>query len=131
MFNIINDHSASTVLYMSLIEIVVVMYVFGIKKFHRMIQEMDLWMPRVLKWFWTVCWVLVTPGLVLAITVIGFVGRELDAHEGYVYPTAAQALGYLVELAPVVAVLVLALVKIVSQARGGAGLWSLVSSDKW
>ena len=71
MFNIINDHSASTVLYMSLIEIIVVMYVFGIKKFHRMIEEMDLWMPRVLKWFWTVCWVLVTPGLVLAITVIG------------------------------------------------------------
>ena len=30
-----------------------------------------------------------------------------------------------------VAVLVLALVKIVSQARGGAGLRSLVSSDKW
>ena len=71
MFNIINDHSASTVLYMSLIEIIIVMYVFGVKKFLRNIEEMDLWMPRVLKWFWTVCWVVVTPGLVLAITVIG------------------------------------------------------------
>ena len=30
-----------------------------------------------------------------------------------------------------VLVLILALVKIVSQARGGAGLRSLVSSDKW
>ena len=71
MFNIINDHSASTVLYMSLIEIIIVMYVFGIKKFLRNIEEMDLWMPRVLKWFWTFCWVLLTPGLVLGITVIG------------------------------------------------------------
>ena len=71
MFNIINDHSASTVLYMSLIEIIIVMYVFGIKKFLSNIDEMDLWMPKVLKWFWTVCWVLVTPGLVLTITIIG------------------------------------------------------------
>ena len=71
MFNIINDHSASTVLYMSLMEIIVVIYVFGIKNFLSNIEEMDLWMPKVLKWFWTMCWVLVTPGSVLTITIIG------------------------------------------------------------
>ena len=40
-------------------------------------------------------------------------------------------LGYLVELSPVLFVLILASVKTVSQVRGGAGLRSLVSSDKW
>ena len=40
-------------------------------------------------------------------------------------------LGYLVELSPVVFVLIVALVKIVSQVRAGAGLRDLVRSDKW
>ena len=40
-------------------------------------------------------------------------------------------LGYLVELSPVVFVLIVALVQIVNKVRGGAGLRSLVRSDKW
>ena len=71
MFNIINDHTASTVLYMSAIEIILVMYIYGIKNFLANIAEMKIWMPVVLKYFWVLCWVLITPGLVLAITVIG------------------------------------------------------------
>ena len=71
MFNIINDHTASTVLYMSLFELILVMYVFGIKKFLANISEMKLWMPVVMKYFWIVCWVLISPGLVVAITIIG------------------------------------------------------------
>ena len=131
MFNIINDHTASTVLYMSLIEIILVMYIYGIKNFVRNMDEMDLWMPRFLKYFWIGCWVLFTPGLVLTITIIGFIDRSSDSHEGYVYPTAAQVLGYLVELSPVVVVLAVAVVKVVSHLVGGTGLGALFRSDKW
>ena len=78
MFNIINDHTASTVLYMSFIEIVLVMYIYGIKNFLGNIAEMKIWMPVVLKYFWVLCWVLITPGLVLAITVIGNILSTTD-----------------------------------------------------
>ena len=48
MFNIINDHTASSVLYMSAIEIILVMYIYGIKNFLSNIAEMKIWMPVVL-----------------------------------------------------------------------------------
>ena len=52
MFNILNDHTASTVLYMSLLEILLVVFIFGIRNFLANIRDMDIWMPAVLKWFW-------------------------------------------------------------------------------
>ena len=131
LFNIINDHTASTVLYMSLIEIVLVMYIYGLKNFLSNIKEMNIWMPKILKYFWMCCWILVTPGLVLTITIIGFIGRDDDSHEGYVYPIGAQVLAYLVELSPVALVLIVAAVKVVTHLVGGSGLASLFSSEKW
>ena len=52
MFNILNDHTASTVLYMSLLEILLVVFIFGIRNFLANIRDMEIWMPAVLKWFW-------------------------------------------------------------------------------
>ena len=76
------------------------------------------------------CWVVVTPALVITITVFGFTDRVKDQHEGYEYPWGAQVqskyfdkiflilsmhhhlclqmLAYLVELSPVVFVLLVA-----------------------
>ena len=78
MFNIINDHTASTVLYMTLLEVILTMYIFGIKRVLGMVSEMRIWMPRMLKYFWIVCWVLITPGLVLTITIIGQFNIKLE-----------------------------------------------------
>ena len=134
MFNIINDHTASTVLYMSLIEIILVVFVYGIKNFLENIKEMDIWMPIVLKYFWIACWVLITPALVLFITVIGFTERELDQYSNqfldYVYPDSVQVLAYLVELSPVIGVVMVMIYMIISKSAKGEAA-SLFSSKKW
>ena len=63
MFNIINDHSASTVLYVSLLELILVVFIYGVRNFVRNIEEMKIWMPIVLKYFWMLCWIIITPGI--------------------------------------------------------------------
>ena len=71
-------------------------------------------MPRPVRWFWRTCWLVVAPLLCLTITVIGFTTREQDQEPGeadtvYVYPPAAQALGWLIELSPLAFVLMVTL----------------------
>ena len=134
MFNIINDHTASTVLYMSLIEIILVVFIYGIRNFLENIREMEIWMPVVLKFFWIACWVFITPALVLAITVIGFTERELDHYSNqflnYVYPDSVQVLAYLVELSPVLGVVMVMVYMIITKCVKGKGD-SLFCAKKW
>ena len=130
MFNIINDHTASTVLYMSFFELVLVSYIYGIKNFLRNIEDMKIWLPPVLRYFWTVCWVVVTPAIVLVITVVGFTDRHLDSLDHYTYPAGAQALAYMLELSPVLLVLLVAVPIIVTRVSRGEAA-SLVSSEDW
>ena len=101
MFNLLNDHTANTVLYVALIEIVLVAWFYGVDRFLDNVKEMNIWMPVPLRYFWKVCWVFITPVLCLSITLIGFSTRKKDQNEGYVYPPLAQALGWLIELAPI------------------------------
>ena len=109
MFNLLNDHTANTVLYVSLIEIILVSWFYGVDRFLDNVDEMEIWMPRFLRYFWRTCWVFIAPVLCLTITVIGFSTRKKDQSEGYVYPPLVQALGWLIELSPVATVLLVSL----------------------
>ena len=101
MFNLLNDHTANTVLYVALLEIILVSWFYGVDRFLGNVDEMNIWMPVILRYFWKVCWVLITPVICLTITAIGFSTRKKDQNEGYIYPPFAQALGWLIELSPI------------------------------
>ena len=47
MFNIINDHTANTILCMSILELASVIFLFGIRNFIKNITEMKIWMPEI------------------------------------------------------------------------------------
>jgi len=130
MFNIINDHTASTILYVNLLEILLVVFIYGINKFVKNIHEMQIWMPKILEYFWMLCWVLITPGFVVTITVIGFTERKLDQHEGYIYPDSVQALGYLVELFPICIIFIVMFAIVAIRCRNGEAK-TLLRSDMW
>ena len=90
MFNLLNDHSGNTMLYFGLTELIVVAWVYGIRKFIVHIEEMDIWMPRVLKYFWMLCWTVISPILCMVVFVVLFINREPDQMDGYVYPAGPQ-----------------------------------------
>ena len=110
MFNLLNDHTAYTVLYFGIMEVVLVAWLYGVNKFMDNIAEMSVPMPWLLRVFWTVCWAGVTPVLSLTILFLNLTDRFLgsfllppsttmvtltlsrkpDQDSGYVYPPAAQ-----------------------------------------
>ena len=73
------------------------------------VDEMKIWMPQWLRYFWKTCWVFITPMLCLSITLIGFSTRKQDKNEDYVYPPMVQALGWLIELSPIALILLVSL----------------------
>ena len=109
MFNLLNDHTANAIVYFAFIEITVVAWIYGVNNFLDNVDEMNVPVPWILRWFWKICWVFITPVMILVILVINFTTKKKDQHEDYVYPAAAQALAYLIELFPLVIVIVVAL----------------------
>jgi hypothetical protein len=47
------------------------------------VEEMGIWMPRVLRYFWIFTWSVLTPILVLTVIVSSLVDRKPDNTEGH------------------------------------------------
>jgi len=135
MFQLLNDHTGTTILYFGIAELIIVAWLYGIRNFMTNVTEMRIPMPTCLKYFWMLCWAVIAPLICLAIFVIGIIRREPDSKDGYVYPPGPQALGWMIELFPVFVVLVFSvyrLAKAASKGELGLALRTFISpTDEW
>ena len=90
MFSLLNDHTANTVLYFGLLEVVVVAWFYGVTNFMDNIEEMKVPMPWPLRYFWMGCWSVITPVLCIAIVILRFINNQPDGRDGYTYPPGVQ-----------------------------------------
>ena len=60
---------------------------------------------KPLRFFWTLLWKLVTPVLLSFITVLAWVNHEPMAYEDYEFPAGIEAMGWIMELLPLLIVL--------------------------
>ena len=90
MFSLLNDHTANTVLYFGLLEVVVVAWFYGVTNFMDNIAEMKVPMPWPLRYFWMGCWSVITPVLCIAIVILRFINNQPDGRDGYTYPPGVQ-----------------------------------------
>lgn len=111
MFTLIDWYSASwSLLTISLIEVVLVAWIYGAEKLlYSMESEMDIYIPRPLRFYWYICWKFVTPVVLLAVLIFSFVqyvpayyGNETDK---YVFPLWVNLMGWLMAAAPVATVI--------------------------
>ena len=49
------------------------------------LEEMDIWMPRIFEWFFTFCWSIINPLLLITILIIFNLDRLPDSTEGNQY----------------------------------------------
>merc|ERR1712228_714836 len=90
MFELINWHGASFgLLVCAITEVILVMWVYGHKRFFDNIAEMGIKIPTVLKWYWMSMWKVVTPLVLVFVLIMTFV----------------QAMGWMMALLPIVAII--------------------------
>ena len=57
---------------------------------------MGMKIPKVLEWYWKICWCFITPGLVLFLLIMNFINHKPYSFEEYVYPEEVQVFAWIV-----------------------------------
>ena len=125
MFTLI-DHYASSwgLLICAFLEVVVVIYLYGPGRFLANIEEMGLRLSLVMKGYWLLSWVFLTPAtlvLVFVMTFIHFSPAESPQYsqESYIFPENIQLLGFFMSFSPLAIIVIGALLQIIWRLRLG------------
>ena len=112
MFTLFADCSASwNLLILAFLEVVLVSWFYGAENFLNNIKEMGMKLPRPIKMYWKICWMFITPIILLVVVIITFVQhkklqtvlykKEDGEDEIYVWPDGLQALGWVMPLSSI------------------------------
>ena len=111
MFDLINYNSASFgLLVCAITEVILVMWVYGHQRFLDNISEMGIKIPMILMWYWMVMWKVVSPLVLIFVLIMSFVQytpvySASYSQENYTFPPWVQAMGWLMALLPIVAII--------------------------
>ncbi len=137
MFTLIDKTCASwNILLFAFFEVATVSWLYGVERFFGDIREMGMRLPAPVKWYWKICWLVVTPLVLAVLVILKFVsvasGKGVD-YAGYVFPPAVQGLGWLIGLSSVIFLPLLAVRQILKRKRSGKALgWALFKpTAKW
>ncbi|VDK20187.1 unnamed protein product [Taenia asiatica] len=93
-----NVMSGYPVLVICLMELIVISYIYGIKQFMRDVKLMIDSKPN---WYWRICWMGVSPLMVLALLIFMIVGGKPYGMGDYIFPIGIQVMGQLIAIVPI------------------------------
>jgi len=139
MFSLIDSYASSWgLLICALTEVILVMYVYGFRRFLANIEEMGIKIPTVLKYYWISMWTVITPlilGIILIMTFVQYSpASSLSYADNYTFPGKIQAMGWLMALCPLLIIVLGGLYSWWNRGRSGRdnGLKAMLSpNDKW
>ena len=144
MFELLDTTCASWNIFLfAILEVVLISWIYGVRRFMNNIEEMNIKIPTIMKWYWMACWSVVTPFLLISLVVITLIkwtklssldyktvsGEEVP----YTWPNSIQVLGWLIPCASVAFLPVLGIRKIVQHYKetGRLTMYLLRPTDKW
>ena len=138
MFDLFDQVCGSwNILLIALIEVMIVAWLYGGNRFIDDILKMEIWMPKLLQYYWKLCWCFITPIAMIFLLIMNFIGKKplrygkpLDDIE---YPAGIQALAWLIPIACVMLIPAIAILQVIVHHRKGEPLgWSLFQpTPKW
>ena len=139
MFSLIDSYASSWgLLICALTEVILVMYVYGFRRFFDNIEEMGIRIPMVLKYYWISMWTVVTPlilGIILIMTFVQYSpASSLSYGDTYVFPGKIQAMGWLMALCPAFIIITGGIFSWWNRGRSGRdnGFKAMITpNDKW
>ncbi|KAK6168527.1 hypothetical protein SNE40_021040 [Patella caerulea] len=112
-------------MFLALMEIVCLMYVYGIKKFCEDVEMMCGSRPN---WYWLATWMVLCPVALVFIVIISGVQYERASYEDREFPNWAESIGWIMAMLPVV---VFVIVFIVQAIRYGGVVKASRSTADW
>ena len=135
LFTIFDNSTTSSLLFLTLLEVIVVSWVYGINQFLVDLREMDVKMWTWVEWVWKIVLVVLTPAVLVVITILTWINHEDLAFNDYVFPEWAQGLGWAMELVPLAIVLLWPFWSIyrLSKKHKGGELWKALvrPTESW
>lgn len=130
LFTLMEWHTASwAILLIGFAEIVVLSWVYGMKRTLQNIQEMGMKFMLLTRIYWNSVWMVITP--IGSIAVFIFILTDLGATQfrGYVFPWWADVLGWMFGLTTLLPFVVFAIIKLVKFKGHWADL--LKPTEQW
>ncbi|KAJ8028730.1 Sodium- and chloride-dependent glycine transporter 2 [Holothuria leucospilota] len=117
-FELINWYSCWISLMMvGMMECIAISWFYGIQRFLQDIRAMLGRYPIVWPWY-AACWLLITPGIILFISIFGLVQYVPVYYGDYVYPVWAEVVGWIMAAAPLVMMPLIAVGMFIFKAEG-------------
>ena len=118
LFTIFDNRCAASLLIMTLLEVLAIAWIYGADNFidHAVEMGMKAGMQRrhgILRWFWKIMWMVITPIVLLIITILSWINREPLKYEDYEFPVTVERFGWVIELGPLIFVFIMPLYDIV------------------
>ena len=124
LFTVFDNRCTASLLVTIFLEVVSISWIYGADNFLDHIQEMGmtLGMQRrggIVRWFWKIMWVLITPGILVVIIILAWADHTPLKYEDYEFPQSIEALGWFIELGPLMFVFIFPLYDAIKMAREG------------
>lgn len=100
---------------MGLLEVLVISYVYGYSNFRKDIYSMLGYYPGI---YWVICWLGLTPGLLIVVLLFTFIDYTPASFGDYVYPPWAQFIGWFLVFTSVACVIFYAIYNLVHLQEG-------------
>ena len=108
MFTLIDWYSADwSLLLIALMEIILLMYIYGVKNVLANIREMGIRLPIISKFYWMTNWLVCSPIILFGITIITWINFSPANYQGYIFPDWVQAMGWLMAISAIAIVVVM------------------------
>jgi solute carrier family 6 amino acid transporter-like protein 5/7/9/14 len=122
MFSLIDSRVSNAILLLSFIELITISWFYGIDKIILHMEEMGMKLPKAMLWFWWTSWIIVTPILILVVTVLAWANFPGDGVLGYSFPGWVVAMGWGIELLPEAIIVVVGAFTLYKKSKAGESL---------
>ncbi len=123
MFTLIDSTCASwNILLFAFLEVFLVAWMYGADKFVGNLEEMGIRLWGPIKWYWILCWQVITPGILIVLIVQQFKSGINVSYGHYRFEDPIQTLGWLISLSSVAMLPLLAVRQIIKRYRSGKKL---------
>ena len=119
LFTVFDKRCTSSLLFICLLEIVHVAWFYGTENFFDNLSEMSMDFNKPLKWIWKALWIAITPLILIFIIVLSWINHERMEYDGYKFPDSVEAVGWIMELLPLVIALLYPVIPLYKAWREG------------